>query len=223
MNNTDRERTRSHLLKEIEGSVIKKLCGIMPRAVTPNHLTFIGFIGSLISGLSLLAAREQRVFLFLAILGLAVNWFGDSLDGRLAYFRNTPRKWFGFSLDVLVDWTSAITVITGFYYYFGENGFAALTMLGGYGGAMILALLNYKISGNYSIDLVRFGPTEMRLLLAAFFVLEFIFPGTLLGAVYLAGGLLIVINFHKTGALLKAADRKDKAEKRYKTTAASLS
>jgi phosphatidylserine synthase len=40
--------------------------------------------------------------------GFAINWFGDSLDGRIAYYRNTPRKWYGFALDCIMDWLSLV-------------------------------------------------------------------------------------------------------------------
>lgn len=48
-----------------------------------NTLTFISF---------LLATYLNPNYLLLGVLGCAINWFGDSLDGRIAYYRQKPRK-----------------------------------------------------------------------------------------------------------------------------------
>jgi phosphatidylglycerophosphate synthase len=67
-------------------------------------LTFIGVSGSLIvlSGF-ILAVYVHKNYLLLGVPGFVINWFGDSLDGRLAYFRKKPRKWYGFTLDLVTD------------------------------------------------------------------------------------------------------------------------
>ena len=78
----------------------------MPQWVTPNILTAIGFAGSIMVALGLWYAQSNPLFLFFSVFGFAVQWFGDSLDGRLAYWRNIPRKWYGWALDISVDWIS---------------------------------------------------------------------------------------------------------------------
>ena len=73
------------------------------------------FVGSLITCGSFVAAHYFGIsYLLFSLLGLFINWFGDSLDGRLAYYRNKPRKWFGFTLDLIVDWLGTILMGLGF-------------------------------------------------------------------------------------------------------------
>ena len=207
------DRKRSNILKTAEYKAIQYLCERMPNWVTPNILTMIGFLGSVIIWLGLWLGIEQRAFLLLSIFGLAVHWFGDSLDGRLAYYRNTPRKWFGFSLDINVDWTSVCLIALGFYFYLPVYKFVALIFVVAYGGSMIIALLRYRITNHYTIDSFNFGPTEMRIVLALVMLIEIFRPGTLLAFGVLGSVLLIVINMLESHKLLKQADQKDVAEK----------
>ncbi|MFQ5627968.1 MAG: CDP-alcohol phosphatidyltransferase [bacterium] len=209
----NRERKRTNILKSAEYKAIQYFCERMPNWVTPNILTAIGFLGSLIILLGLWLGKEQRVFLLVSIFGLAVHWFGDSLDGRLAYYRNTPRKWFGFSLDINVDWTSVCIIALGFYFYFPAYKFVALIFVVAYGGSMIIALLRYRITNQYTIDSFYFGPTEMRILLAIVLFLEVFRLGTLLEFGVAGSALLIVFNLLESHKLLKQADQKDVAEK----------
>lgn len=211
MNKQDRKRT--NLLKNAEHRLIRYLCERMPQWVTPNLLTAIGFLGSLIIWLGLWLGIEIREYLLFAIFGLFVHWFGDSLDGRLAYFRNTPRKWFGFSLDISVDWTAVCIIASGFYIYFQEHNLVALIFVAAYGGSIIIALLRYRVTNQYSIDSVYFGPTELRILLAIMLLIEIFRPGTLLQFAIAGSVLLIVMNLFETTRLLRQADRKDIAEK----------
>ena len=57
----------------------------------------------LFAGLSYWLASVTPVGLFLAVACLAVNWFGDSLDGTLARVRNHQRPRYGFYVDHVVD------------------------------------------------------------------------------------------------------------------------
>ena len=145
-------------------------------------LTFIGFSGSLIILLSfILAAFVNRYYFLLGIAGFVINWFGDSLDGRLAYFRNKPRKWYGFSVDLLIDWQSTVLIGLGYIIYadgwWEMAGFGFVTM---YGWAMLIAVIRYKVTGKYTIDSGLFGPTEVRIMIATIMVAEIFFKGALL-------------------------------------------
>jgi phosphatidylglycerophosphate synthase len=91
------ERHRQNLLMQLEARVITWLCGRMPEWVTPNRLTAFGLAGAGVVFTALLLGSLNRWWLLGGIIGLAIQWFGDSLDGRLAYYRGKPRKWFGFS------------------------------------------------------------------------------------------------------------------------------
>ena len=71
-------------------------------------------------------------------------------------------------LDVTVDWIG--TILIGLDSAFTHRGLeiCGFMFVVLYGWEMITAQLRYKIGGQYSIDSGIFGPTEVRLLLAAF-------------------------------------------------------
>jgi hypothetical protein len=149
----------------------------------------------------------------LGVLGLAVNWFGDSLDGRIAYYRNQPRKWFGFSLDIIMDWIGTVLIGLGYMVY-SENEYEliAFVFVVLYGWAMIISQLRYKITDKYTIDSGLFGPTEVRILISLILISEVIFPGSLKFFGILMCVALFIIDIIDTNKLLKLGDIRDEAE-----------
>ena len=211
------DRARTNILREGEQSLIFYLLKKTPVWIKPNGMTFIGMIGSLIVFLSFLAAHFITVnWLLLGLAGLFINWIGDSLDGRLAYFRGIPRKWYGFSLDIIMDWLSIILIGLGYYFYapIATKVFSFLFVVL-YGWSMIISLLRYKITGHYQIDSGKLGPTELRVIVSIILLLETIFPGSIgyLAAAIVA--LLFIINLSDTAKLLKAGNIRDRDEQKY--------
>lgn len=209
----NQERQRSNLLRHAERRLVQYLCRRLPQWVTSDMLTACGLLGSLVVCAGLWLGENNRLFLLLAIVGLAIHWFGDSLDGRLAYFRNRPRKWYGWALDINMDWTSTCIIGFGFYLYLPVYQIIAALFVVIYGGAMIIALLRYKITNQYQIDSFYFGPTELRILLAAVLLVEIYRADTLLQFGLLGSLLLFVFNLAELWRLLRVADQKDRAEK----------
>lgn len=209
------DRPRTNLLKKQEQKAIIWLVKRIPGWITSNILTGIGFVGNIIvSGSFILARYVNREYLLMGLLGFLISWFGDSLDGRLAYYRNKPRKNYGFSLDITIDWLSIILIGLGYIIYsegiwkFLGYGFVVL-----YGWEMILALMRYRITGKYLIDSGSLGPTEVRIIIGAIMVAEVFLPGSLN---YLAGILVVVLfifNIIDTNLLLNISDEIDKNEK----------
>ena len=210
---SDRERT--NLLKKYEQTALAYLVQRIPSWVSSDMLTFVGFLGNFIVGLSLyLASILSRDWLYLSILGFLTSWFGDSLDGRLAYYRQKPRKWYGFSLDLTTDWLGIILMGTGAFFYLpGVWKIAVFFTVVLYGWEIITALLRYKITGKYSIDSGYFGPTEVRIILMIIFITEIYLPGTILYMSILAIIGLIISNIFETLKLLKLADNRDAQER----------
>src|SRR5690606_35564766 len=117
-----KERKRTNLLRSVEQRAISYLVTKISNFITPNILTGIGFLGGvMVLGGFVLASYLDRSYLLLGVLGLFVNWFGDSLDGRIAYYRNIPRKWYGLSLDIIMDWINTVIMGLGFIIYLGEG------------------------------------------------------------------------------------------------------
>lgn len=213
-----KDRKRTNILKSSEQKLIAYLVQKVPMWINSDGLTAIGFFGNVLVASSIvLGAFFSRYWLLLSIIGFVINWFGDSLDGRIAYYRNKPRKWYGFSLDVTVDWIGTILIGLGFMIYAqGPWKYLGFLFVVLYGWQMITAQLRYKVGGQYSIDSGIFGPTEVRIILGAIIILEVIFPGSIYYLVTLAVAFLVYSNLVEARKLLRLADNRDAEEKRIK-------
>lgn len=213
-----KDRKRTNILKNSEQKLIAYLVQKVPSWINSDGLTAIGFFGNIMVASSIvLGAFFSRYWLLLSIVGFAINWFGDSLDGRIAYYRNKPRKWYGFSLDVTVDWVGTILIGLGFTVYAeGAWKYLGFLFVVLYGWQMITAQLRYKVGGQYSIDSGIFGPTEVRIILGAIITLEVFIPRSIYCLTTLATAFLLYSNFVEAKKLLKLADQRDVEEKRIK-------
>lgn len=210
---SDRERT--NILRKSEQQTIAFLVKRIPSWLSSNMLTGIGFLGSVLTFVSfLLAAYINPYYLLLGVMGYAICWFGDSLDGRVAYYRQKSRKWYGFALDITIDWLGIILMGLGFTVYVSGSwqmiGFAFVVL---YGWEMISTLLRYKITGKYTIDSGLFGPTEARIVISLILILEVLFNGSILYISTIATAILFIMNIIDTKKLLKLADECDIREK----------
>ncbi len=210
-----KDRIRTNLLRSLEQKTLISLVQIVPSWIKPDMLTFIGFLGSLTTLSSfILATYVNKNYLLLGVLGFAINWFGDSLDGRLAYFRKNPKKWYGFSLDLLSDWLSVILIGLGYMIYSEEKwdlaGFGFVVL---YGWAMIIAVIRYLVTGKYTIDAGLFGPTEIRIIISAVMVLEIFFIGIIQYFAVIISLILLIVNISDTVKLLRLSHERDLAEK----------
>lgn len=216
-----RDRPRTNLLKHQEQKTIAWLLPRLPRWMTPNFLTGVGLAGNiLVAGSFILATCFSRTFLLLGLAGFMISWFGDSLDGRLAFYRKIPRKNYGFTLDVTIDWISIIIIGLGYIIYADGAwellGYGFVVM---YGWEMILALIHFKLTGEYVIDSGKLGPTEVRIIICLMLIIEVLFPGCLYLLAALVTAVLFVFNIIDTHKLLRVADRVDNRNSERETDA----
>lgn len=206
------DRKRTNILKRAEQSTIVFLLPKVPKFISPNLLTLIGLLGSgLIFLAFVLGTYVTNLYLLLGIIGLVINWLGDSLDGRLAYYRNISRHWYGFALDIIADWIGIVLIGFGYYIY-AKNGtqIVAFAFVALYGWSIIISQLRYKITNEYSIDSGFVGPTELRFIIALILIIEVWFHGSI---AYLAGFIsfiLFIINAVDSFKLLTLGDLRDK-------------
>jgi phosphatidylglycerophosphate synthase len=160
------QRVTTSLLNQVERRTLVWLAARLPRWINSDHLTVLALVAMLLTGVSYFAARFSRFALFGAVLGLALNWFGDSLDGTLARVRNQQRPRYGFYVDHVVDCFGVLFVVAGL----GLSGF----MSGPVAMALLIAYFMLSIEiylATYSLALFRLsfwaiGPTELRIILA---------------------------------------------------------
>ncbi len=210
----DRERT--NVLRKSEQKALAFLVQRIPSWISSDMLTGIGFGGNILTSSSfLLASYVSTPYLLLGVFGYAISWFGDSLDGRIAYYRHKARKWYGFSLDITVDWLGVILMGLGFIVYtegpWEIVGFGFVVL---YGWEMITTSVRYKVTDKYSIDSGLLGPTEVRIVISLILIGEVLFKGSILYASLLATVILLIMNIIDTGKLLKLANEYDNKEKK---------
>ena len=152
------------LLTATEQSLLFLLCRHTPASVTPNALTLLGVVGAAMALVGL-AGAHQVASLWLAIVGIVINWFGDSMDGSLARFRQLERPKFGFFIDHISDALSVALICVGIALSPYANLFSGVILLAGYYLVFIITLIVHQTTGTFRISFGRLGPTEMRLLL----------------------------------------------------------
>lgn len=218
------DRSRSNLLRNLEQPTLLFLCKAMPRFLTPDLLTAIGMLGTLIifAAFYFAHALNDKIYLLFAVLGFAINWFGDSLDGRIAYYRNIPRKWYGFALDCVMDWISLVFMSAGFFLYIDDYYKIFVFLFAcNYGWVVLMAQLKYKITDKYSIDPGPIGPTEVRILLCLVIIAEWYFGNVLIYFSTIGNLIFLIINLVDTYKLLQFGNARDAEEKRLKAEAAN--
>jgi phosphatidylglycerophosphate synthase len=159
-------RIHTSLLASAEKRCLVWMAARLPAAVNSDHLTLLAAAAMLAAGLCYWIAPSRPAALWGVVLALVVNWFGDSLDGTLARVRRQERPRYGFYVDHVLDAAGILFLIGGL-------------MLGGFmspaiGSAFLIAyyLLTNEIAlathalGTFRISYWKFGPTELRILLA---------------------------------------------------------
>ncbi len=91
MGNESSERIQTSILNKMEKKLLIWLAQRQPAWITSDFLTFIGVIGAVLFAIGGILAHIDTKFLWLASLGLVINWYGDSLDGTLARVRRTQK------------------------------------------------------------------------------------------------------------------------------------
>lgn len=162
----DASRAQLSLLSAIEKRCLIWLAHRMPPWVNSDHLTMLGLVALLMAGLSYWLARWNRFGLLLVIFWLAVNWFGDSLDGTLARVRNQQRPRYGFYVDHVVDAFGTLFLVGGLALsgYMGEG--VAMGLLIAYFMLSIEVYLATYTLGIFRLSIAKLGPTEARILIA---------------------------------------------------------
>ena len=112
------------------------------------------------------AARWNRYVLIGVVLALALNWFGDSLDGTLDRYRNQQRPRYGFYVDHVIDAVGALSLFGGL----ALGGLmslpiAAAILIAFYLLSIEAYLATYTLA-NFRLSHFKFSPTELRILLA---------------------------------------------------------
>lgn len=164
---TDAPRVLTSLLAPLEKRTLLWLAERLPAAIHSDHLTLLALVAMLLAGLAFGVARWYPPALLLVVVCLALNWFGDSLDGTVARVRNAQRPRYGFYVDHVVDAVGILFLVGGM----GVSGYmtpwVAMAFLIAYFLLVIEVYLATYCVGHFQMTFWRLGATELRILAAA--------------------------------------------------------
>jgi phosphatidylglycerophosphate synthase len=135
----------------------------LPAAVNSDHLTFTGVAALLGVGACYWAGGAA---LWLVIPLLAVNWFGDSLDGTLARVRNRQRPRYGYYVDHVLDAVGFLAIFGGLILGSHMSPVLGLAFIAAYYLVVVEISLATHARGTFRLSAFGVGPTELRILLA---------------------------------------------------------
>jgi phosphatidylglycerophosphate synthase len=149
------------------------ICPRIPEWINPDHLTVLGYIGMIITGLGFVFGFMNKWFILLIPFGLLVNWFGDSFDGSIARYRKKTRPKYGYYIDKIVDAVAVITLTLGV----GFSGFFKIEIALLF-ASIYLALMSHvdlvtHVQGQNRNAFGLLGPTEVRIIGVLFSIYMF--------------------------------------------------
>ena len=159
-------RDNRGLLAGAEKRTLLWLAHRLPAWVNSDHLSALGLFGMISVGAAFAAGGAHPGVLPLVVVALAVNWFGDSLDGTVARVRNQQRPRYGYYVDHALD-------IAGTAFLFGGLALGglmspaiAMGVMAAYFAVMAEVFLATSSRGVFRMSFLGFGPTELRVVLA---------------------------------------------------------
>lgn len=160
-------RVQQSFVAAEEQRVLTWMAERAPAGIHSDHLTVLGFLAQCGAGVCYAVAHHHRQALLWGILCLGLNWLGDSLDGTLARIRDCQRPRYGFYVDHIADSVAALFLMSGLALSGYIHPSIAIGLLIAF---LMLSIETYLASytvGKFHLSHSKFGPTELRLLLAA--------------------------------------------------------
>lgn len=159
-------RVHTSVLADAERRLLLQLAERMPPRVNSDHLTAVGAAAMLGVGIAFWMGGRWPPALLLVVPCLALNWFGDSLDGTLARVRRQERPRYGYYVDHVLDAIGFVWLMGGLVL----GGFMTLTIALTFVAAYYLLIVEVSLAvhalGRFQMSFWRVGPTELRIVLA---------------------------------------------------------
>jgi phosphatidylglycerophosphate synthase len=213
-------RDHRSILASVEKRMLIFIAQRLPRAVNSDHLTALALMAMAVAGGAFAVARWDVRALWVVVLGLVLNWFGDSLDGTLARVRRAERPRYGFYVDHVVDIVGATLLLGGLACSPFMSPIIALGVLVAYllvSGEVFLAT---AVKGVFKVSVAGIGPTELRIVLAVGTLALLRSPHVRIGALTVGlfdvGGavaaaalfIVFIVSALRNGAALAVAERR---------------
>ncbi|HKB09439.1 MAG TPA: CDP-alcohol phosphatidyltransferase family protein [Vicinamibacterales bacterium] len=160
-------RTNAGLTAAAEKRLLIWIATRLPPWITSDGLSSIGLISMAAAGLSFAALRWTPWAAAAIVASLVANWFGDSLDGTVARVRRQERPRFGYYVDHVIDLAGTTLLITGVACSGLMQPAIAWIVLAAYLLVSAESYLATHAAGVFRMSFLGFGPTELRIVLAA--------------------------------------------------------
>lgn len=138
----------------------------LPTSINSDHLSALALVAMLAGGgfFAVIPWTPWAAAAFVACL--AVNWFGDSLDGTVARVRNEQRPRYGYYVDHVIDLTGTAALVAGMAASGLMTPAIAFALLAVYFMVAAESFLGTHARGVFRMSFAGFGPTELRMVLA---------------------------------------------------------
>lgn len=159
------ERLNTGLLADAERRVLIAMARRLPLWVSSDHLSGLALLALAAAGAAFPLASQHPQVLWVAVAGLVVNWFGDSLDGTLARVRRAERPRYGYYVDHVIDLVGTSCLLAGLAVSPYMTSTVALAFLCAYLLVTAEVFLATHAGGIFRLAAFGVGPTELRILL----------------------------------------------------------
>jgi archaetidylinositol phosphate synthase len=158
-------RENTSVLAPVEKRALLWLARRLPPGIHADHLSLLGLTAMGGAGLSCAAMALTPWAVGGVVVSLALNWFGDSLDGTVARVRGHERPRYGYYVDHVIDLAGATLLLVGL---------ACSTLMAPLTAALVLAAyllvsaetyLATHARGVFQMSFLGVGPTELRILI----------------------------------------------------------
>jgi phosphatidylglycerophosphate synthase len=160
-------REHASVLMQSERRLLTWIAQRLPERITPDHLSVLGLLAMLLAGIGFWVSQWEPGALLIVVAALALNWFGDSLDGTLARVRNLQRPRYGFYVDHVIDVAGTLFLLGGLAVSSHMTPLISLGVLIAYLMVCAESFLAAHTIGVFRMAHLGIGPTELRILLAA--------------------------------------------------------
>jgi len=163
----DHVREHRSLLAGAEQRLLVSVAQRLPAWVTSDRLSLLGLAAMPAAAAGFVLIPRTPWGAAMVAAALAMNWFGDSLDGTVARVRRQQRPRFGYYVDHVIDVAGTGVLLAGIAWSGVMSPAIAMALLSAY---LLVAAESYLAThavGVFRISFAGFGPTELRIVLAA--------------------------------------------------------
>lgn len=161
-------RQHNSVLAAAEKRALIRIASRLPRWINSDHLSALGLAAMAGAGAAFSVARvDPAAGATLVVVCLALNWFGDSLDGTVARVRDQQRPRYGYYVDHVIDLAGTALLFAGVAASGFMTPFVATLVVAAFFLVSAETYLATHARGVFKMAFAGVGPTELRLVMAA--------------------------------------------------------